>query len=220
MKIQATSLVVATCLCLSPALGAYELPLDARALHEAWELGQRNDQETGNFLARYLKKISGGENDPYTAQIEVVTPYAQVVDQSRQKTTSYSEEQAGLDYRHRGDTILINLVIMLPAAYPKTGADSRRTNAPAENNRAVRPENFWQNFGFNVKQNGKIIPSRSIRKEPIDSSSTPGVPAALDGANVWLEFDAKDVASDEITVEVVTPEAKTIGAIFDLKKLR
>jgi hypothetical protein len=76
MKIQVASLVVAICLCLSQALGAYELPLDARALHEAWEVGQRNDQETGNFLAHYLKKISGGENDPYTAEIEVLKHYS------------------------------------------------------------------------------------------------------------------------------------------------
>jgi DNA polymerase III epsilon subunit-like protein len=139
MKIQVASLAIAICLCLclclSKALGAYELPLDARVLHEAWELGQRNDQETGNFLAHYLKKISGGENDPYTAEIEILT-YAQVVDQSRQKTTSYSEDQAALDYHQRGNTILINLVIMLPAAYPRTGAE---TNPPAENNRVVRP---------------------------------------------------------------------------------
>src|ERR1700730_17542067 len=220
MKVRVASLAVAICLCLSKPLGAYEWPLDARALHEAWELGQRNDQETGNFLAHYLKKISGGEDDPYTAEIEILTPYAQVVDQSRQKITSYSEEQAAVDYHKRGNTILINLVIMLPAAYPTTGKDSHTTNTPAENNRVVRPENFWQNFRFNVKQNGKIILSRSIRKKSIDSSATKGTPAALDGANVWLEFDAKDVASDETIVEVVTPEAKTVRASFDLKKLR
>jgi hypothetical protein len=41
MKIRLASLVVATCLSLSQALGAYELALDARALHEAWELVYR-----------------------------------------------------------------------------------------------------------------------------------------------------------------------------------
>jgi hypothetical protein len=220
MKILTTSLAVATCLCLSQVTVAYEGPLDARAVHEAWELGQKNDQETGNFLAHYLKKISGGENDPYTAEIEILTPYAQVVDQSRQKTSGYSEEQAALDYHQRGNTISINIVVMLPAAYPTTAPNSSTTNAPAENNRVVRPENFWQNFKFNVKQNGKIIPPRSVRKESVDSSATKGTPAALDGANLWLDFDAKDVASDETIVEVVTPEAKTISATFDLKKLR
>jgi hypothetical protein len=85
---------------------------------------------------------------------------------------------------------------------------------------SVRPENFWQNFQFNVKQNGRIIPPRSIRKKSIHSSGTKGAPAALVGASVWLDFDAKDVASEETIVEVVTPEAKTISAPFDLKKLR
>ena len=114
MNVLGASLLVAICLSLPNALRAYEWPLDTRALHEAWELGQRNDQETGKFLAQYLQKISGGENDPYTAEIEILTPYAQVADQSRRKTTSYSEQQAALDYRRRGNTVLINIVIMLP----------------------------------------------------------------------------------------------------------
>jgi hypothetical protein len=219
MTRRVASLVVAISLFLSQAW-AYEWPLDPRALHEAWELGQRNDQATGSFLAQYLKKISGGENDPYTAEIQILTPYAQVVERSRQKTTSYSEEQAALDYRQHGNTILINIVIMLPAAYPTTGTDSRTTNPPAGNSRVVRPENFWQNFQFNVKQNGKAIPPRSVRKKSIDSSATKGAPAALDVANIWLEFDTKDVASEETIVEVVTPEARMISATFDLKKLR
>jgi hypothetical protein len=42
----------------------------------------------------------------------------------------------------------------------------------------------------------------------------------LDGATVWLEYDAKDVASEETVVEVTTPDSKTISATFDLKKLR
>jgi hypothetical protein len=151
---------------------------------------------------------------------EILTAYAQVLDQSRRKTTSYSKQQAALDDHQRGNTILINVVIMLHAAYPTTGKDSRTTNPPAEKNRVVRPENFWQNFQFNVKQNGKIIPPRSIRKKSIESSPTKGAPAPLDGASVWLDFDAKDVASEETIVEVVTPEAETISATCDLKNLR
>jgi hypothetical protein len=84
----------------------------------------------------------------------------------------------------------------------------------------VHPENFWQSFQFNLKQSGKIIPSRSIKQKAINSSATKEAPAALDGANVWLEFDAKDVASDETIVEVVTPDTKTVSATFDLKRLR
>jgi hypothetical protein len=35
-----------------------------------------------------------------------------------------------------------------------------------------------------------------------------------------LEYDAKTVASDEIVVQVTTPDAKTVEVPFDLKKLR
>jgi len=42
----------------------------------------------------------------------------------------------------------------------------------------------------------------------------------LDGATIWLEYDAKDVASEETLIEVLTPESKTITATFDLKSLR
>jgi hypothetical protein len=42
----------------------------------------------------------------------------------------------------------------------------------------------------------------------------------LDGATVWLEYDAKDVASEGTVVKVTTPDSKTISATFDLKKLR
>lgn len=217
--IRSAAIAVGTVLSFSPAR-AYQWPLDAPAIHEAWELGQKNDEETGNFLAQYLNKLSGGQSSPYTFEIEILTPYAQVVKQSREKTTSYSEDQAELDYRRRGNTIRINLVIMLPGAYPTTQKDSRTTNPPKENSHALRPENFWQSFQFNVKQNEKIIPSRSIRKKSISSSATKGAPAALDGANVTLEFDAKDISSNQTVVEVVTPEAKTVRASFDLKILR
>jgi len=224
VKVRSTTIrtaVIAVGICLSFLLArAYEWPLDARGIHEAWELGQKNDHETGDFLAQYLKKISGGESSPYTAEIEILTPYAQIVDQSLRKTTDYRKAEAELDYRHRGNTILVNLVIMLPAAYPTTGKDSRTTNPPKENSRALRSENFWQNVQFNVKQNGKIIPPRSIRKKSINSSATKGAPAALDGAIISLEFDAKDLSSDETIVEVVTPDAKTVRASFDLKTLR
>ena len=42
----------------------------------------------------------------------------------------------------------------------------------------------------------------------------------LDGANVALEYDAKMVASELATLEIITPDSKTISATFDLQTLR
>jgi hypothetical protein len=249
-------LVATVTLCCLPASRAYQNALDGKALQEAYVLGQRNDQSTGDFLAPYLKEMTEGRSDLRVAEIEVLTPFAQVVDDSRKNTSGYTEEQANKKYQERGNTVMVSVTLMLPAAYPqpanangtapaaasaKPGGDAggstptAGTSAPQTAghpgdtpkpqgdvpvNANLQPENFWQKFQFNVKQNGKNIPSKSIHNTPIYSSATKGTPSVLDGAAVTIEFDAKDVPSQEIDVEVTTPDGKTISTTFDLNKLR
>jgi hypothetical protein len=251
---------------------AYQSTLDAKAVHDAFVLGQRNDQSTGDFLSPYIQERNESRSDLHVAEIEILTPFAQVVDDSRKNTSGYTEQQAAQKYRQVGNTILVNVTLMLPAVYPQAanhnGKDTPGNPAPidsasannsaainnsvsannssAANNAAsaapvagnasreeiaktadesqaktnLRPENFWQSFQFYFKQNGKNIPSKALHDKPIYSTPTKGTPAVLDGAAVWIEFDAKDVASQETVIEVVTPDGKTISATFDLNKLR
>ena len=219
-----TAMAIALCVGLSPASNAYEKQLDARAIHEAYILGQRNDKSTGDFLAPYLTQITEVQKDVHIAQIELLTPFAQIVDVSRQKAADgFTEEQAIEYYKTHGNTVNVNVTMMLPSAYPKT-AESKEVPTPepatGAQKSALRPENFWQNFQFNLKQNGKTIPSRRISNQPIYSTATNTTPAVLTGENVWLEYDVKDLASELTSMGVVTPEGKVIKATFDLKKLR
>jgi hypothetical protein len=255
LRQRAGALLGAFFLLAASPLNAYQTPLDAKALHDAYVLGQRNDQSTGDFLAPYIKEMTEGRSDLRVAEIEILTPFAQVVDDSRKNTSGYTEQQAAQKYQQRGNTILFNVTLMLPAVYPQPANTPTNKNAatttaaettsgqaadvapgpspntpgrppagePAEQpqgNSTLRPENFWQSFQFYFKQNGKNIPSRALHDKPIYSTATKGAPSVLDGAAVWMEFDAKDVASQETVIEVVTPDGKTISATFDLKKLR
>jgi hypothetical protein len=206
---------------------AYEIPLTPPAIHEAYVLGQRNDQATADFFNRYLKQLKEeGAAGAHIAEIEILTPFAQLVDDSRANAAKgYTEQDAEKEYRRRGNTIIVRVLLMFPEAYPKpetkTDSDStRQATPPSAQNAPLRPENFWQNFQFSMKQRGKVIPTRSIRNKPIYSAATKDAPSVLDGATVWLEYDAKDVASEPAAIEVVTPEAKNINASFDLKALR
>jgi hypothetical protein len=203
---------------------AYEAPLTQSSVHEAYILGQRNDQATATFLNPYVKQITEGSQAPHIAEIQILTPFAQVVDLSRRFTSGYSEEQAAREYHQRGDTVGVRILLMLPAAYPKAESGPDQPPPPPQQsppaNTSLRPENFWQNFRFEMKQHDKTIATRFIRNTPIYSTPTKNTPAVLDGATVWLEYDAKDVASDETVVAVTTPDSKTINATFDLKKLR
>jgi hypothetical protein len=221
-SVHAVVTLAATLLPLSCA--AYDTQLSAAAIHQAYVLGQRNDKSTGDFLAPYLSEITEPQNDVHIAEIELLTPYAQIADLTRQKATAgYSEAQATEDYKRAGGTVKVNVVLMLPAAYPKAAQTTEAPTPPPATGQQkidIRPENFWQNFQFNLKQNGKTIPSRKINNQPIHSTATKDAPAVLDGENVWLEYDVKDVASAATTVEVITPQGKVIKANFDLGKLR
>lgn len=218
-----TAMAIMICV-LSPSLNAYDKQLDAHAIHEAYILGQRNDKSTGDFLANYLSQITEPQNDVHVAEIELLTPYAQIVDESRRKTSDgYTEGQAMEYYQAHGNTVKVNVTLLLPSAYPKT-AESKDAPSPppatGPEKNAMRPENFWQNFQFRLKQNGKTVPSRGISNQPIHSTATNTAPAVLTGENVWLEYDVKDVASEPADIEAVTPQGKVIKATFDLKKLR
>src|SRR5215472_5211332 len=84
---------------------AYEAPLEPNAVREAYFLGQRNDDARAKFFAAYVKHFALPQKGPYVSEIELLTPYAQVVDVSRQHTAGYSAQQAAEDYKKRGNMI-------------------------------------------------------------------------------------------------------------------
>jgi hypothetical protein len=203
------------------SLYAYELVLTPTALQEAWTLGQRNDQATAEFLSPYSKQITEAPQQvPHVAEIEVLTPFAQVVDQSRRNLSGYSEQQAAQEYRQRGDLVIVRIRLMLPGAYPRAERNPQAPSASKEQTAKLRQENFWQSFQFAVKQHGKALEARSVHNKPVYSSATNASSSTLDGQTVWLEYDAKAVASDEIVIQVTTLDAKTVDVPFDLRKLR
>lgn len=201
-------------------LGAYESPLAPTAIHDAWTLGQRNDQATAAFFVPYVKEITEDQaSGLHISEIEVLTPFSQLVDASRQGSGSYTEQQAIQDYHKRGNTIIVSVRIMLPAAFRNPDQNAQAPPSSAQKS-ALRPENFWSNFRFTVKQKGKIVASRSVHNLPVYSSASKDIRSVLDGATVRLEYETKDLTSDEALIEVATPEGKLFTVAFDLGKLR
>src|ERR1700722_10866894 len=104
-----TGPVVALALAMAvPAAQAYEPTLSDTAVHDAYVLGERNDQTTAEFLDPYAKQTTGAVDGgtAHLSEIEVLTPFAQVVDESRQKLSGFSEQQAQAAYHKRGDTVV------------------------------------------------------------------------------------------------------------------
>jgi hypothetical protein len=218
-----SSLMVTWLTCASASvLCAYDITLSPVALHDAWVLGQRNDQATAEFLAPYSKEISvtNPGATPHIAEMEILTPFALVVDESRQKLSGYTEQQALQAYHRRGDTIIVRVRLMLPSAYPEPERSPQAPPASHGQTAALRPENFWQSFKFAVKQHDRVIASRSTHNEPVYSAATKAAPSTLDGETVWLEYDAKSISPEPVVIEVTTPDGQTTSTTFDLRSLR
>jgi hypothetical protein len=206
------------CLLLSPVL-AFDSDLSDTAVREAYFLGQRNDDKTRAFFAPYTKNLPLPKKGAYISEIRLLTPLAQVVQVSSQVTSGYSAQQAQLDYKGRGDSLLLIVQIQFTPSYGVIDADHSANNAAGEKGLTLRREDFWQDFRYGIKQKEDWIEPRSIRGEAQYGSSDGSSGGGLVGAWVYIEYDARNIPSDDTEVHITAPDGQEVTATFDLAKL-
>ncbi len=206
--------LAASAVAISLQAYAYDTQLDSETVREAYFLGRRSDRQTAGFLGGYFKQLPMPERGPYISQIALYTPYSQVVMNSWRHTLGYSARQAEQDYRSTGDVIRVRVQI----EFTPTFSAVRKVVPGYEKSKTVgyvyRAEDFWRDFQFSLIQSDKPVKPILIKGAPLYDDN------GFDGAEVWLEFDAKDVKSDEAIVEIGSPEGGLAGAKFDLSRLR
>lgn len=108
---------LAAVLVLSQPLFSFDSPLSQEAVREAYFLGQRNDRSTMDFFSGYLRTLPPPNKGPYISEIEIYTPFAQIIEASRRRSMGYSAQQAEIDYRHSHDKIYIRIRIDFTETY-------------------------------------------------------------------------------------------------------
>ena len=199
---------------------AFEVPLDDRTVREAYFLGQHHDASTESALKPYLHKLSPPEKGPEIRDIRLLTPYAQVIEESNSHAGGYSAQQAAADYHSRGDTIVVRFQIRFTPTYSYIRSNRDRNRDSQTGGITVRSENFWQSFKAGLSQNDHWIEPLSHEGEPIYIADAQGTGSILDGAYIWLTFDAQDIASDTVTAEIFIPDGQHVTSDFDLVSLR
>src|SRR6266851_2213452 len=179
-------------LIVAQALAAYEHLLDSHSIREAYFLGRRHDDKTAAFMGQYLKRPPLPKSGPHVAEIELRTPYEQVVLRAAQAPGSYSAQQAEKDYAGQSNLILVRVRINLTPTYPAYVTNSRSKGLPQE-----RPEDFWRDFKIRVLQGETIAPKKTSGR-PLYNSGLSGprlAAGAVVGAEVLLEFGTGQIAS-------------------------
>lgn len=205
--------ILTALLTIAPVSLAYETSLQSDSVREAYFLGKHSDEKTTFFLGNYMKHLRMPEQGPYISEITLYTPYAQVVLNSWRSSPGYSAQQAELDYRSHADMIQVRVRIEFTPTYTAVQGVKPNKDSTTQQGYVFRPEDFWRDFLFEMHQEKGPI-------KPRDSKGAPIYDEGFTGAEVWLEYDAKEVKSEETTFEVITPNGQHVVAKFDLSKLR
>ncbi len=205
--VRAALRVVGLMLIAPLATPAYERPVTSHSIREAYFLGRGRDEKTAAFLAHYLRRLPLPKTGPHVAEIEIRTPYQQVVLRALQAPEGYSSLKAEQDYRLQPDRALVRVRINLTPTYSPS--------AFASSPKGFRPADFWRDFSIRLIQGEQQFQPHKVTGRQLYSFR-----GSLVGADVELEFDASQVHSAPATVEVLTPHGQRVKVEFDLEKLR
>lgn len=192
--------VVVTVIVAALAAAAYDYPLSSEAVREAYFLGQRRHDSTAKLLAQYVKRLPATNAAWQVAEMEVRTPYQQVVLRSRQSLPGYSAQQAWEEYRKRQPQIIVRVYLATSIT------------------QVIAREDAWREFTFRVVQEKEVRPA-AVTGWPVYFFPEHGLPRIV-GAEVYLELDAAQVSSGPLRVEAKFAEGQVSSAEFDLSKLR
>jgi len=228
-----------------PPSFAFYTPLSDQAVREAYFLGQRHDESTAAFFARYLKPLPPPQSGAYISEVEIYTPFVQMVELSQLHSVGYSAQQASRDYRRTADTLLVRIRIDFTSSYGalELYRSGHLANPPGKDSSAQLPD-YHRDFRAGLSQKGEWIEPLSIQVVPTVWPASGHVPSwayvparssslassgdgyyngssyFIVGWLVWLQYDASDVASDDASVEVLTTDGQYVSVPFDLSVLR
>lgn len=225
------AMLLAMLIAVAP-LRAFQTPLSEQSIREAYFLGQRNDESTRAFFRPYLQTFPRPATGPWVSEVEVYTPFSQLVEISSRRN-NYSAQQAAEEYRQTTDTVYVRIRIEFTPTY---GTAQFFAGSPQERSAQFRA-NFDRDFRIGLLQSAQWVEPLDMEHYLTDSPPTghfafdPEGSAALLGSRnqpgyaisgwlVWLQFDANAVESDRGQVEIFGPADQHVVAGFDFERLR
>ena len=211
--------VLAAALLLSPSSLAFDVPLSDQAVREAYFLGQRNDERTAEFLEKYRRHLPAPEAGPWISTVELLTPFAETVELSRQRSFGYSAQSAAKDYQGRGNFIRVTVSVEFTASYGPLIEEEIKQRAGSTKGFAFRSPDFWKDFTYRFFDGDTAIDSLEMQGHPTFRSV--GNNSVMTGATISLVYDAEKISSPaDAAVVVDTPDGQQAVATFDLSRLR
>lgn len=192
------------------ALG-FTYPLTSTAIRDAYFIGNRNDEQTADFLAKYVHSLPMPDTGPYVEDIGIETPFSQVVQRTRTKSNFYAPD-AQEEFYHQRFAFRVFVDIALTDTYQPIGP----TQAPED---WQWVPDFWNDFSLKLIQNDKEIPIEQVRGGPVYNLGYKDIPMVT-GAHIEALYDPTKIESAPVQIVVTAPTGQTFETSFNLGQLR
>ena len=193
--------VLAACLFTAPAFAGYEYPLQSPEIRNAFFLGQRADNTPSEFLSNYTHRITQQQTGTYSiSEVDVLTPYAQIVRRGAKNIPGDSEVQTETDLHAHPLSFIVQVTLVQDLVY--TGDAG-----------LVIPQGPQPDFSIELEQAQSMAPLR-VTKTSFGGGRCPC------GMVIKAEFDPAKITSAPLHITVHTPDGRSVSADFDLSKLK
>ena len=200
---RATAIAVLTaCMLAAPAFAGYEYPLQSPEIRDAYFLGLQKDQQTIECLKAYAKRWNQTQSTKYIiSEVDVMTPYMQIVERGMGEAPGDSEVQAETDLRAHPLRFLVKASVYFNTAFPNAAPNG------------AEEQGSGHSFSAKLSQGHAIVPLRTT----VDSIYARHGPS---GVMITVEVDPAKISSAPLHVIVNTPDGQSVSADFDLTKLK
>ena len=201
--------VIAALLLASQTAAAqtYHYPLHSEAIRDAYFLGERNNFQTTDCLLQYIHRFTGAQAGRYyISQVDISTPYQQIVLRGQRDTPGDSALQAETDLREQPLKLIARVQVEWNAGY------SGHTS-----NRFFQPD-VSHEVPIHVSQQQEITPLKTSYHEVYSNSGDGG--STFLGWSFELQFDPAKIISVPLRISVKTPDGQIQEAEFDMAKIQ
>ncbi len=205
------ALLLSLSLSCLPAL-AYEYPLSASAIREAYFLGTGSKGADESFYDDYARTIPNPAKKPPVSTITIDTPYLQVAEHARQNPNLHAQDAVEEYFGKPAKFRVFADIYFTPPSDERHSGDKKGSQSDES-----KPEGRLE---IQLTQNKKNIPVRMIDESPLYPFHDAQSSATRIGEHVELECDASSLKASALTITVRSPDGQAHEVIFDLSQIK
>jgi hypothetical protein len=196
-RLSATSKFVMFLLTLLPLIPAkaYDFPLSATSIRDAYFFGRRESGLTATFLGHYTQAFPKLKVGAYSSFVTINTAFTQVAIHASKKL-NYSAQSAILDFLNKQMMVELHIEVCYMLDAPPNAIQVKLT----QSNKQISPD--------------------SERRSSFYPATDAYTAAPRIGEIVDLEFKPEKFQSSTMTIKIITPDGGSDDVEFDLKSLR